>query len=393
MMPIGSTRKILCRLAVALTVWSLCAVAVWADQPLLDGGAGNLGLDPIPMPDAGPQPMQAIQSGTCPNMPGLSCTCCPDYCCPAIHPGWYFDAEATALRRDVRGRIDVAAIEAVPAGTGEHVLSTHDLQEPMRAGPLLTIGHTFKDIPWQVEFSYLRLEDFNETAARRSLGTNDFVSVFTGFGRPAPVFGFDQFDAAQIHEISTFETFELNFKYIVPMVPSCMTTTLMVGLRHVRIDEQFDYSSDATFAGPFPVAGPFVSAVARNRMWGPQIGAKGEFFVYKNTWINAEMKGAVLSNSIYRETSGVLYGVLPISQSLNATETAFLGDLSVMAIIRFTPHITTKIGYQAYFLNHVAVASRNLAVPPERLINGPAYLDAAGDVIYHGPRAGLEITW
>lgn len=378
--------------AVALIAVVLGATAVLGGQPMLSPSPMDLGLGPVPANQAPcPCPTQAALAGTCPNMPDLSCTCCPDICCPAIHPGWYFDAEAVALKRDVRGRTDVAAFIATPAGSGERVLSTHDLLEPMKAGPLLTIGHTFKEIPFQLEFSYLRLEDFTALAARRSLGINDFASVFTGFGNPFLVPGFDAVDFVQIREVSTFETFDLNLKYIIPMAPNCLTATVMVGLREVRIDEQLDYESGPSFVD-IPVPGVGVTAIARNRMWGPQIGARGEFFAYKNTWINVEMKGAVLSNGVYRETTTTLLGA-PFTHSRVATDTAFLGDLSVMMIIRFTPHITTKIGYQAFFLNHVAIAARNLNAAPERLIAGPATLDTAGDVVYHGPRAGLEITW
>ena len=124
----------------------------------------------------------------------------------------------------------------------------------------------------------------------------------------------------------------------------------------------------------------------------------GEFSAYKHCWIDVSVKGALLNDNVGRDTTAALTGgsVAPAGtyfNTRNADTTAFMGDISVMLVYRPTPHITMKGGYQGLFLNHVALASHNLAATPYSLVNGPATLDVSADVVYHGPRASIELTW
>jgi len=41
----------------------------------------------------------------------------------------------------------------------------------------------------------------------------------------------------------------------------------------------------------------------------------------------------------------------------------------------------------------MAIAARNMNEDAAILAAGPAQLDLRGTVVYHGPHAGLEITW
>jgi hypothetical protein len=81
------------------------------------------------------------------------------------------------------------------------------------------------------------------------------------------------------------------------------------------------------------------------------------------------------------------------SGSKGENGTSFLGDLALTLVCRPTPNLTTRIGYQAIWLTGAAIAAKNLNSDVDILTNGPAQLNHRGTVVYHGPHAGIEITW
>jgi hypothetical protein len=56
-----------------------------------------------------------------------------------------------------------------------------------------------------------------------------------------------------------------------------------------------------------------------------------------------------------------------------------------------TPTLSLRAGYQAMFVDGVAVGFENLQTDNIILQNGPGLLDDSGQIIYHGPILGL--TW
>lgn len=355
--------------------------------------AGPQGLapvpdNPLPLPRDGSTP---LHPGQCPCMQDLDSPCCPQFCCPAPNPDWWFDITGVMLRRETRGEVDYAATG--PAGN--IALSTGSLDQPFKGGFELSIGHTFKEVPLQIEISYMTLDAWDSTATYSS-PTANLTSIFTNFGtNPGLTAPFDANNNVQIHEISRLEMEELNVRQIICMPSPCLSGCLIYGVRHVCMNEEFDYNANV---GTTPMLG--VSALANNDMWGPQLGGLAEFSVYKHCWLDILAKAAVLNDNVSRTTTATLAtsatggpAAGTYSNTRTADSTAFLGDFSVMFVYRPTCHLTLKGGYQGLFLDDVALASRNLAATPAALATGPVTLDLGGDVVYHGPRASVEFTW
>lgn len=194
------------------------------------------------------------------------------------------------------------------------------------------------------------------------------------------------------------------------MPHECLTAKLIIGLRYINIKEQFDYFSHSNV----PVVSPTIptilgskvllSTLTRNDLFGPQIGGEFYFYAYPRCWIDVGIKGALCNNRALQDTIGSLdFGagsnapvVTNIASYRGRDATAFVGDLDVELVWQLTPHILTRIGYQAIWVNNLALATRNFSEPPDILLNGffgPPQIDTIGRAVYHGPHIGLEIGW
>ena len=313
----------------------------------------------------------------------------------------YFRVEGLALRRDVHGATDIATLN----DPDTLALSTRDLDMPFKAGPRFLVGHSFNDSVYQVEFSYFWLADWDDRAAVRDATINAFglpgnlFSPFSDFSRNPPIFGFDYNDAVEIHEFSFLQNMELNLVRQLPMPPERLTASFIIGARHMMIRERFDYFSHTNTVDP-GVAGDGSNTIntrTRNELYGAQIGGRFEFYAEQKWWINTELKGAICNNSAGQATAftqtinGVPSGPFLGSRSQNVT--SFIGDIAVEIICRPTPWLTARIGYQAMWVTGVAVAARNFEPNAGILQFGPAQINHRGQVVYHGPHAGLEFTW
>ena len=256
---------------------SLAAAPTLTSSPVPDPTlTAGQSLAPVPQgpPPRSRNPEQAAVAGTCPCMPELSDTCCPDYCCASRRTstgGWTSPESCSAA---IHGATWITSQPWPTTTRGRAArLSTSSLDNPFKGGVELSIGHTFKEIPFQIEVSYLSLDSFDSTATYRS-PTANLNSLFTTFGTdPSVITPFDTNHFAQIHEFSRFETQELNLRQIICMPTACLSCCLIYGVRHVSLNEEFDYNTANTTSG----ATVGVTTIARNDLWGPQVG---------HSWVN-----------------------------------------------------------------------------------------------------------
>ncbi len=310
---------------------------------------------------------------------------------------WYFRTDAVMLRRDVHGATDAATLD----GPDILVLSTRDLDMPFRAGPKFLIGHTLGDSPYQVEASYLWLGDWDDSAAVRNTtdnglgGQGNLFSPFTDFGNP-PAEGLDYNNFVTIREFSYMDTLEINLRRLLPMPPDRLTTSFIFGFRYMGIREQFDYYSESEVPVPLGATNA-VSTRTNNEMYGVQIGGLFEFYCEHQWWVNFEIKGALCNNAARQQTLytiGDLGGPLDdFLGSRTKNSTAFIGDLALTFVCRPTNRLTARVGYQAMWIEGVALAAENFRPDVNLLTLGPAQLTSRGSVVYHGPHAGLELVW
>jgi hypothetical protein len=331
----------------------------------------------------------------------ITCDEC-ETCCVPPRPMWYARTDFIMLRRDVAGvpiaKHDVDLLATTYPQTV--VLSTNDLEEPFRPGASLLIGHTLGDTPYQIEFSYFQVGDWNQSAAVRDATPNDqgqpgnLYSPFSNFGNPTALPGFDYNNFVTIREQSELNSAEINVRHVLPVPNRCLSVSWLVGVRHLEIGEQFDYLSQS--AVPAASGSQLdLHTHTHNNLWGAQLGGLFEFYAQNNCWINFEIKGALCTNATRQRTSGELQTNVDrwIGQEAEDNITSYVGDLSLTLVYRPTKYLATRFGYQALWVDRLTLAAQNFSPPAAILLNGPPAINVRGNAVYHGPHIGLELSW
>jgi hypothetical protein len=287
---------------------------------------------------------------------------------------WHVRAEAIMLFRDAEGNMDAAAL-----GNAQNVLlSTRDLDNPFKAGPKVFIGRTLND-RWQFEMSYFDLAQWNASASVRDAGS-DLLSPLSHFGNPISA-AYDHNDFISLQYKSYLNNVEMNLRYTVDTPPGRMTTSFLLGARYVGLNEDLQFYSEGTGGNHF------AQSNVDNELWGVQIGGLFEFFVQDDWWINFEMKGAICQNSTTLTNSFTSVDVARRNTS------AFIGEIDLTCVHRWGNHLSTRVGYQAMWLDHVALASDNFNSNIDFFAAGPPQINNHGTVVYHGPHVGIELIW
>jgi hypothetical protein len=316
---------------------------------------------------------------------------CPDaadfFLLPPRTP-WYGYIDALALRRDATHNQDFQT-EGVG---GPVVLSTEQMDFDFRAGAKAMIGHTLNDCV-SVEALYFAVDSWSVSESANDPAGN-LYSPFSNFGfNPIPGAAVDNNNLATIHSFSSLQNFELNIRRQLPMPAERLTASILFGLRYIDLPEQFDYSTQIN--APFTTN--IVDVHTGNQMVGAQVGAMFEFYLENRWWANFEIKGAFFDDMATQSTSYTQVapsGAATTSPfSAHQSGTSYLVDLDLTFLYRWTPHLATRIGYQAMWLEQVAAASANFSTNLDVLVHGPAEVNQSSNIIYHGPHAGIMLTW
>jgi len=339
---------------------------------------------PDPCPPAGRDPVKSA---------------CPDeldfYMRPPRCP-WYVMGDGMAMRRDDRGRFDAATVNTRTAVA----LSTADLDMDLRSGARVLVGRTLGEC-LQIEGVYFFVSEWDKgreirnTAPNDAGGTGNLFSPFTNFGDP-PLIGLDYNNFAGIRYASSLDNVELNVRRALPIRPGRLAASILVGVRYMDLPEQFQYRTESSLPAPNGAINE-VRVDTDNALLGPQIGAMLEFYAENRWWINFEIKGAVCNNragqgTFYRYTEPLI-PTFTFEDSRKEDVTAFVGDLSLTFVYRWSPFFTTRLGYQAIWLDGLALAAENFNRDINILTQGPAQLQAEGRAVYHGPFAGIMLSW
>ena len=123
----------------------------------------------------------------------------------------------------------------------------------------------------------------------------------------------------------------------------------------MSVNETLEYDSFATITTVNPRV---LQTRTTNDLIGPQIGGCFAFYSIPNTWISFDVKGAICGNNATEKTGDALG--TPSSVYSTHVATAFVGDLELMFNWRVTPHCVARFGYQAMWVDGLALAARNL---------------------------------
>jgi hypothetical protein len=274
--------------------------------------------------------------------------------------------------------------------TGSEImaLSTSHFNYDWAGAGHFTIGHTINE-DLQLEASYLGVFSATNTQAVRDPNA-DLYSPFSNFGFNQPITGLDNNTFAQIRYESSLQGAELNIRRRIPMPPEQLTVSALFGVRYLSLPEKLYYKTSCA-AGDVDIA-----VNCGNQMVGPQVGALFEFYVENRWWINFEMKAALLNDAGQQTTDYTITGGSYAgtgSNSVHENHTAFAGDLNLTCLYRWSPHFTTRLGYQALWLCDMVLAQNNFNTNIDILTAGPAQLVHNTNTVYHGPFAGIEIAW
>ncbi len=340
-----------------------------------------------------------------------------------VRPAWYFRAEAMALKPHISGAPTFAALvdrvwieDPDAPGTWNatdtltRMLDVGDLGLGYRGGGRATIGRTLGDYG-AMEASYFQVGDWDRVAAMHDAtvfvdavdGAGNptvtfpasLFSPFSDFGDPAIV-GLDYNSVASISYTSRLYSVEWNLRRWVYIDPGQTQVSVLIGWRHINLDETFSYHTESDEPGPGGAIND-VTVGTDNKMHGVQIGVMCKTHIQPTWWIDCEAKAAFLNNLAGQDTKYVHTGVAAYngthlgSRRESVTTSAF--DLKLTLTAQVTPRFAVCGGYQALWLYHLALAPNNFNTDVGALVSGPALLNNTDDVVYHGPHLSVTCIW
>jgi hypothetical protein len=345
--------------------------------------------------DCWPPPCRPMSCDPCDRLKSR----CPNPCDAILTPPrlpWYATIDGAAIRRDPFRAVDFAALDS-PTSI---VLSTREIGYDFSGAARCLVGHTFNEC-LQIEGVYMAVTEDEGMAAVRDSSDNELgglgnlASPFGGFGLN-PIAGLDYNNLAQIRYVSSLQSAELNVRRQLPMRADRLTTSILFGVRYIALPEQFDYYTESAVPMPNGAINS-IHVATDNEMVGPQIGALFEFYAENRWWVNFEMKAALMNNLAKQSTAyqnvdsqGVIRDFLG---SRRENHTSFAGELALTFVYRWSPNLTTRVGYQALWLENVALAPDNLNTDIDVLTQNPAQLYHDAGTVYHGPYAGITLGW
>ena len=132
-----------------------------------------------------------------------------------------------------------------------------------------------------------------------------------------------------------------------------------------------------------------VNAHTNNSLWGPQIGGVIEYG-HQDVWLRVEGKAALCENDANRDLYANVSGTATTHPTVYHDGTAEVADVSATLLWHFASAATFRIGYQAMWVDQLALAARNFETGVASLTNAtaPVPIDMGGHLVYHGPFVG-----
>jgi hypothetical protein len=323
-----------------------------------------------------------------------------------------------------------------PGDFGPIVLDTGSLEPEFQGGLQLTVGGRIADI-YRLETSFLGLQRWGDQHTVRDFTVNELgsegnlFSPFSGFGshaldldddnpadddpippaidaNPNGVVGLDFNNLATLSLESSYDSVASHILVDLPRMRN-VEPSVLLGVRYNRIDERAGYVSES-FEPLAAGSRVGVFNAIDNDMIGLQLGGRARFLVERRMWMDFDLRGAIYHNNIehsllYRQES--LAGA-PVAGGLfaDATDvekTSFGGDLGLVLHYVVTPNFAVRLGYQAMWLTGMGLAAENI-IPegvrittplggPNTLVFPPLQVNHEGQVVYHGPVAGVMAMW
>ena len=128
--------------------------------------------------------------------------------------------------------------------------------------------------------------------------------------------------------------------------------TVLAGFRWVNLSEELE----GILLPPTPHGtGSFWDTQTKNNLYGFQIGADAKLLERNRFSIDGVLKAGIFDNHV-EETTSVRMERIQFGESDSTDHLAFLGEIGVQCKYQVTPRLSLKAGYEAIWLQGVALA-------------------------------------
>ena len=144
-------------------------------------------------------------------------------------------------------------------------------------------------------------------------------------------------------------------------------------------------------AGNYP---PFWNTSTTNNLYGIQVGVDAKLLELGHLSLVGLMKIGIFDNNA-RQSTGVSLAKMVYPSKATTNHAAFVGEVGLQLKYAVTRELTLKAGYEALWLDGVALAPGQIQ---ETFTSIPASVSALGvrsgsSVLFHGATAGLEYSF
>jgi len=269
-------------------------------------------------------------------------------------------------------------------GTGTERLNSQDLNQSFAAGPKVDLTY-HGDYGYDVELSFFEIDGWNSTAVVLPNGQSPSFAAPGGFIQTTDT----ATQAMGWEYASRLYNAELNARWAL-----CPGVTMLAGFRWV---EEWENLQGILTPPALARKNPFWTTTTENDLYGFQIGGDWKIIERGRFSLSGLVKAGMFDNHA-AETTGVSIYRKMYWESDATNQLAFLGDIGLEARYQLTPRLSLKAGYQAIWLEGVALAPGQIQ---KTFCNGDplnTYVQALGvnsgsGVLFHGATAGLEYSF
>jgi hypothetical protein len=269
-------------------------------------------------------------------------------------------------------------------GTGTERLNSQDLNQSFAAGPRLDLTY-HADYGYDLELSFFEIDGWTSAGIVLPNGQSPSFAAPGGFIQTT-----DTATQAMGWEYATrLYNAELNARWAL-----CPGVTMLAGFRWVELWENLQ-----GILTPPALArkNPFWTTTTDNELYGFQIGGDWKIIECGQFSLSGLVKAGMFDNSAAENTGVSIYRKM-YWQSDATNQVAFLSQIGLEARYQLTPRLSLKAGYEALWLEGVALAPGQIQ---KTFCNGDPFhtyvqslgVNSGSGVLFHGATAGLEYSF
>jgi len=297
-------------------------------------------------------------------------------CCDG-DPVWRIRANVVWMRLS---RPNDAALATDFTPGGNVLLNASEFKFNNQCGPEIAIARQIND-DWNVEGRFFRIDGWNASRGSVDALESDvqYASPFR-IGVPPSFFIYDTTIAGSYR--SELTDVEINFRRQINDFWS-----VLLGFRYLGLDESLALQQGVNFG--FATFTHDIGAV--NDLYGFQIGADMNLWSCGPLSVQGLFKAGVYGDhATNRAHIGLTHSDYSADSNAAADGVAFVGEMGITGVYRFTNHLSLRGGYQLLWLEGVAQASDQVAV--SNPLAGTATVSFRSSPLYDGAFLGLEFA-